>query len=205
MRIWIVRHGETELNKEKRMQGLTDELLDDEGLNQAYKVRKKIENISFDAVYSSHLQRAIMTASIVGNVEPDDILVDDRVIEMDFGKYEGKKYSKIGLPMAMYYLFPNTFDAPESVETIESIYERTDSFFSELREENYKNVLIATHGTALKVIFSYLAGSNDKVMRMPLPENCEIRVFEKTDEGYSYLEKITPEEETEKEKNEKDL
>ena len=53
MKIWITRHGQTALNKQKLMQGLTDEPLNETGIQQAKEARKKIGDIHFDAVYAS--------------------------------------------------------------------------------------------------------------------------------------------------------
>ena len=62
MKIWIARHGQTELNRKKLMQGRTDAPLNGKGIAQARQSRKNIGDVHFDAVYASPLQRAIMTA-----------------------------------------------------------------------------------------------------------------------------------------------
>ena len=80
MKIWITRHGQTALNKQKLMQGLTDEPLNETGIQQAKEAKKKIGDIHFDAVYASPLQRAIQTASIIGNVDQKDVKIDSRII-----------------------------------------------------------------------------------------------------------------------------
>ena len=73
MKIWIARHGQTDLNKRKMMQGLTDCPLNERGLEQARQSRRNIGDIHFDAVYASPLKRAQQTAAIIGNV--DDFLL----------------------------------------------------------------------------------------------------------------------------------
>ena len=65
MKIYLTRHGQTNLNKQELMQGRTDEPLNETGINQAKMARKNVENIHFDAVYSSPLIRAKKTASII--------------------------------------------------------------------------------------------------------------------------------------------
>ena len=83
MRIWIARHGQTELNRKKLMQGRTDAPLNEKGIAQAKQSRKNIGDVHFDAVYASPLQRAILTGSIIGDVDPScswasyDRLLDD--------------------------------------------------------------------------------------------------------------------------------
>lgn len=87
MKIWLIRHGQTKLNKTKKMQGLTDEPLSDRGRAQARAARENLEKlggVSFDAVYASPLDRAIETASIVSGWDRKDIVTDQRLIEVNF-------------------------------------------------------------------------------------------------------------------------
>ena len=92
MKIWIARHGQTDLNHAKRMQGRTDAPLNEKGIELAKQSRLNIGDVHFDAVYASPLQRAQRTGSIIGNVDIKDIIVDERLIETNFGKYEKCKY-----------------------------------------------------------------------------------------------------------------
>ena len=92
MKIWITRHGQTDLNRTRRMQGRVECPLNEKGISQARQSRKNIDDIHFDAVYASPLQRAQMTGSIIGDVDPSEIIVDPRLIETDFGIYEKRKY-----------------------------------------------------------------------------------------------------------------
>ena len=124
MKIWITRHGQTALNKQKLMQGLTDEPLNETGIQQAKEARKKIGDIHFDAVYASPLQRAIQTASIIGNVDQKDVKIDSRIIEVDFGNYELRSYFKLGLKMTSYWAFPELLPNPKSVESVKSMVGR---------------------------------------------------------------------------------
>ncbi|MBQ2641823.1 MAG: histidine phosphatase family protein, partial [Lachnospiraceae bacterium] len=79
MKIWIARHGQTDLNRNRRMQGLTDCPLNEKGIRQARESRRNIGDVHFDAVYASPLQRAQLTGSIIGGVELSDIIVDKRL------------------------------------------------------------------------------------------------------------------------------
>ena len=90
MKIWITRHGQTRFNKQKLMQGLTDEPLNEMGIQQAINARETIKDIHFDAVYASPLDRAITTGAIIGGIDKKDVIIDARIIETDFGKYELK-------------------------------------------------------------------------------------------------------------------
>ena len=190
MKIWVTRHGQTNLNKNKLMQGLTDEPLNEKGRAQAKAARSKIANIKFDAVYASPLDRAIETASIVGDVDRADVIVDPRIIEVDFGKYEMKSYFRLGLLMSLYWALPEVFIRPKSVESIESMVDRSSSFLKELEEKNYDNVLIVCHGGIIRAICGYLENRPRGIKWRPKPHNCEIRVYESVDGKHRLMDDI---------------
>ncbi len=87
--IYIIRHGQTEKNKANVLQGRSDLPLNDAGIQQAQEAGRVLEQIgiSFDRIYSSPLVRAIRTAEIAAPGAP--LEVDVRLIEMDYGPYEG--------------------------------------------------------------------------------------------------------------------
>ncbi len=190
MKIWITRHGQTRFNKQRLMQGRTDEPLNDTGILQAKEARKKIGEIKFDAVYSSPLNRAITTGSIIGNVDPSQIIIDERLIEADFGKYELKKYYLLGIPMTLYWYMPEIFPAPATVETLDSLIERSHSFLKELEKKDYDNVLIACHGGIMRPLSGYLMDKPNGIYWRPKPHNCEIRVFESLDGKHKIIQDI---------------
>lgn len=177
MEIYLTRHGQTNLNKLKLMQGLTDEPLNETGIEQAKKARESISSVSFDAVFASPLNRAITTASIIGNVPKENVIVDDRIIEVDFGKYEMKKYSGLGLKMTLYWMLPEVFKCPETVEPISSMVKRSSDFLKELETRDYKKVLIVCHGGIIRALCGYLENRHKGIKWRPKPHNCEIRKY----------------------------
>ena len=173
MKIWITRHGQTALNKQKLMQGLTDEPLNETGIQQAKEARKKIGDIHFDAVYASPLQRAIQTASIIGNVDQKD--------------YELRNYFKLGLKMTSYWAFPELLPNPKSVESVKSMVKRSQSFLKELEKQNYENVLIVCHGGIIRSLCGYLEDRKNGIKWRPKPNNCEIRVYESNHGKHTFI------------------
>ncbi len=178
MRLWITRHGQTNLNKAHLMQGRIDEPLNEVGIQQARAAREKIGNVHFDAVYASPLDRAIMTASIIGNVPKEKVLIDSRIIETDFGTYEKRPYGALGLRMSLFWALPEVFPAPKSVETIRSMVERSSDFLKEVESKDYENVLIVCHGGIIRALCGYLENKKNGIAWRPKPNNCEIRVYE---------------------------
>ena len=186
MKIWIARHGQTDLNKRKMMQGLTDCPLNERGLEQARQSRRNIGDIHFDAVYASPLKRAQQTAAIIGNVDISEIIVDQRIIETDFGVYEKRRYYAMGLPMTFYWALPKIFPVPPTVERIESMKERATSFLCEVESKDYENVLVACHGGIMRALCGYLDEAPDG-LRWKRMKNCEIRVYEYKDGKHTFL------------------
>jgi len=187
MKIWVTRHGQTNLNKKKLMQGLTDEPLNATGREQAQAARERIGDIKFDAVFASPLDRAIETASIIGNVPREDVIIDPRIIEVDFGKYEQKSYYKLGPKMSLYWALPELFPRPESVESIPSMVKRSTEFLKELESMDYENVLVVCHGGIIRAICGYLEDCKKRVKWRPKPHNTEIRVYESVDGKHSFV------------------
>ena len=178
MKIYLTRHGQTNLNKQELMQGRTDEPLNDTGRKQAKKAREFVKDIKFDAVYSSPLIRAKETASIIADIPMDEVITDPRIIEADFGDYELRSYHKLGIKLTSYWLLPEVFHAPPSVETVEEMIDRSHAFLKELEGKDYDNVLVVCHGGIMRPMCGYLQNVKRGFIWRPKPVNCEVRVFE---------------------------
>lgn len=178
MKIWITRHGQTDYNKKHLMQGRTDAPLNETGIHQAKEARAKIGDMHFDAVYASPLQRAKKTASIIGDVPEDQIIIDQRLTEVDFGRYEMHRYECLGPKMTFYWLLPEFLPSPATVEPLSSMIARSSSFLQDLEKKDYDNVLVVCHGGIMRTLCGYLKHSPKGIMWRPKPHNCEIRVFD---------------------------
>ena len=177
MNIYITRHGQTDLNKAHLMQGRTDAPLNERGKQQAAEAAEQLKGIRFDAVYASPLQRAVDTAHIMTGVPKDQIITDERIIEVDFGRYEKRKYTALGLRMWSFWLLPTIFSEPDTVESIAHMKKRAHSFLNDLSKNDYQNVLISCHGGIMRVLCGILDHRKNELMWNPKPKNCEIRKF----------------------------
>ena len=178
MKIWLIRHGQTNLNKSRRMQGLTDAPLSETGIAQARYAKEQIGDVTFDAVYASPLQRAIDTAAIVSGWDREKIVQDKRLIEVNFGRYEGRKYYLLGPAMTSYWALPEIFPAPKTVETVKEITGRSRDFLQELEKQGYENVLVAAHGGILRGLNGYLSDRKNGLVWRPKMHNCEVHEYE---------------------------
>ncbi len=192
MKIWITRHGQTDLNKKHLMQGRIDQPLNDTGIAQAKSVREMIGDIHFDAVYASPLDRAITTASIVGGVKKDEVIIDERIIETDFGKYDCKKYSRMGPKMTLFWALPELFPAPATVESVASMVARSHEFLKELEGKDYENVLVTCHGGIIRALKGYLEDQPNGIKWRPKPKNCEVVIYESAYGRHKKIDTLRP-------------
>ena len=90
MKLYITRHGETMRNAEQRILGRTDDPLSEKGKQQAAELAEKMKDIDIDLIFTSPLSRAKETAQTIADVKGMSLIVDDRLIETDFGDFEGR-------------------------------------------------------------------------------------------------------------------
>ena len=89
MKLLVVRHGRTDWNDLGKVQGLADIKLNKEGINQAYQTKEKLKDYDIDLIISSPLTRTRQTAEIINEGRNIKTIYDDRIIERDYGEYEG--------------------------------------------------------------------------------------------------------------------
>ena len=170
MRIYIIRHGETEWNTLRKLQGRSDTELNEVGIRLAEITAQALEDIPFDIAYTSPLKRASKTAEIIVGKRGIPIVKDDRLQEVCFGAYEGLGCSKenyeIPDPEFEYFFKdPEKYRAKNGAESIEDLCQRTTEFLREITtnpELEDKTVLIATHGAALKGLLSSIGNKQKK-------------------------------------------
>lgn len=150
--IYIVRHGQTNWNISKQLQGHNPIPINENGRKEADNVRKKIELLNFDKIISSDLLRAIQTTEIINKHLSKDVILDSRLRSVDYGTLEGRFIPDISQEeWALYNSTPTFFNA----ESTENVYLRIKSFFDEQFAKN-ENVLIVAHGGTLRIISYYL-------------------------------------------------
>lgn len=164
MKVYLIRHGETDLNKRKVLQGRSDTELNEYGLSLAKMTGESLRNVTFDLVFTSPLKRAKRTAELVVRVAETNvpILEEPRIREISFGVYEGLCYHKenYNIPDEHFLDFfeaPERYVAPTEGENFAEIIERTGMFWRELignLKYADKTILVSTHGCALKAILA---------------------------------------------------
>lgn len=154
-KIYIIRHGQTEMNSRKVLQGRTDLPLNAEGIVQAAETAFMLNDmgICFDRVFSSPLIRAVRTAEILA--PGIEIETDERLIEMDYGPFEGMDLLSPAPEVIHFFSDFTNNPAPDGMEPLDSVVARTGEFIESLRDIS-GNILISTHAIAMKGILEYL-------------------------------------------------
>jgi len=174
--ICLLRHGETAFNADgNRYCGRTDIALTKKGVAQAERMRDLLKDFRFNAVYSSPLQRARMTAGIVcGN--PEIIRVDQRLIEVDFGNWEGKRADEFIVedPEAWENWMddPARYRAGRTGESGKMVLERLHDFYGEICDKHCgETILVVGHNGVNRLFMADQLGMPLKNYRKIVQEN----------------------------------
>lgn len=182
---YLVRHGQTELNRRRRLQGVTDSPLTKKGIARAKNLGKDLQNVKFTAAYVSDLKRTQKTAQYIlaqnKNLKPA-IIITSGLRELNFGSYEEMKnrrlipnvLRKIGLRKiftafrqqqhvaAVTNLF-KIMDTATQIETAQQLDQRLTRTLTAIAHEYHAaqedvNILVVTHGVVLSVFIEGLKG-----------------------------------------------
>ena len=173
--IYIIRHGKTALNHANLLQGRSDHPLNEDGCQQAIEAGKWLDGqgIVIDKVYTSPLKRAIQTAELIcGNRQAK---LDERLIEMDYGPYEGMDLMKPAPEILVFFSDFINNPAPKGMEPLEDVVRRLGAFLEDIRQEaEHNNILISTHAIAMKGALEYLTPDSNGSYWSKYIANCAI-------------------------------
>lgn len=183
-RIYIIRHGQTEMNSRKVLQGRSDLPLNAAGISQAEETAALFVRmgIIFDRVFSSPLIRAVRTAELLAPGKP--VESDSRLIEMDYGPYEGMDLFDPAPEVIEFFCDFVNIPAPAGMEPLRSVVERAGEFIESLRGID-GNILISTHAIAMKGILEYLTPGSDGAYWSKHIGNCAVFMTEYDGSGFS--------------------
>ncbi|HHT21098.1 MAG TPA: histidine phosphatase family protein [Tissierellia bacterium] len=159
MQLLFVRHGQTDNNAKRLIQGKNDVALNANGLAQAEAIAEVLSKESFSVIISSPLKRAYQTAMIIARRVGRPIEVDERLVERDFGLLQDQSYDKLRIHPASGR--PDFFcDAYQEyrVEPICGMIARVSDFLDDLSHRDEPSVLIVAHGGIGYLFDQILAG-----------------------------------------------
>ncbi len=156
MKLFLIRHGQTDWNLHKRVQGMTNTPLNNTGLAEAKALRKQTSRLKFEVCYASPLLRAAQTAMTVVDGR-SEIIYDSRLKERNFGRLEGQYLPRWDL------IKPDIFDrnintGTQGIEPILDLDARTAEFLKDLYEKYDKDarIMVVAHAGSLKSMLACL-------------------------------------------------
>lgn len=172
LKLYIVRHGETEWNVIKRFQGQLNTPLTEKGMEKLRKTGKKLENVLFDEVYTSELGRTVASAEIILNEnrgyknKKRELKKLAELNEVYFGVWQGLTYEEVFLKYPEegnnYFYNVKNYNA-ENVEA-ENLKDALERFLKGINKildsHESGNILIVTHGTVFEMFMNYVANNS---------------------------------------------
>ena len=149
MKIYLVRHGETDWNQAGLLQGQTDIDLNAQGFAQAAEAAERLQDVPFEIAFCSPLIRARHTAETIVGDRKITLTTDERLRELNFGPWEGVDIRTIKEETSQPFTNPGGYIPPEGAESFEQLYARSGEFVEQVLlplEGIYETVLVVAHG-----------------------------------------------------------
>ena len=174
--IYLVRHGDTDLNNKHIIQSKNNTHLNMRGVNKVKQLRTTLLDLGVDICYTSPLFRTLETAfGLVGDKAL--IINDQRLIDRDMGDYEGKNTSEFDHEKYWDY---NLNCCDNGVEGIQDLFKRCQEFIDDiLNNTKYQKILIVSHNGVIRCLHHIL--KNTDLRNEPLRFEVVNCYFEKID------------------------
>lgn len=176
--LYIMRHGRTDWNDLRKIQGRTDIPLNEEGRKMAKETSERYSGINIDRIYCSTLKRAVETAELFAKERNIPIVQDERLVEMSFGVCEGieRSFEIPDCPINALFNDPANYIPVEGGESFEELYARTGSFIDDIMPlvEDGMDILIIGHGAMNRSIINRIKGLPLEDFWAGSIENCKL-------------------------------
>lgn len=173
--LYFIRHGQTGGNAARQLQGRADNPLNELGIQQAREAGERLSGagVRFSRVYTSPLVRAVDTGSIVAPGVPQ--IVDERLIEMDYGPYEGMSIDDPAPEVLTFFKDFIHKPAPDGMEQLSEVIARMGRFLEDVRDAAMRqDILVSTHAIAMKGGLEYLTPDSGGSYWNTFLGNCEV-------------------------------
>jgi len=181
VKLICVRHGQTDWNAENRIQGHLDPELNELGIRQAKAVAGALADEHVDAIYSSDLQRAHVTAGIIAERHGLPVVLEPLLREVCLGEWQGMTIPEIEEGYRQEYAAyrrDSVANRPPGAERVEDVIERARLFIEMvLAERPEGNMIVVAHGGIIRGALCYALDSGPSLYRQVRLENAGITVL----------------------------
>ena len=177
MNLYVIRHGQTDFNKENKYNCRYDEDINAVGIQQANDAGEEVKKLDLDLIICSPMIRTKHTCEII-NVNNVSVIYDDRLMERIGGILTNTVIDDYYYTDYYNYYSSNIVDG---LESLPDLFNRVHLFLDEIIEKyNGKNILLVTHGAVARAIQFYFESMPDDGMLLNVSgqKNCEIRKYE---------------------------
>ena len=180
--IIFLRHGQATNNTKRVLAGRTPGVpLTEKGVDQAENAAKFLEEMNVSAIYSSPIERAQDTAEIIGKHNSVDVRIDDRLIELDMGKFTGMPYDEIFSShgnVFMKFYNGELEIAHNGVETFADVKKRVLGMVDHIIENHAdENVVLVTHMDPIKAMLSTVVSLSPENLYELIIANASLNIF----------------------------
>jgi probable phosphoglycerate mutase len=181
--LFVIRHGQTLWNQQRRLQGQEDSALTSEGLKQAESLAERLSSIKFDVIYASDLGRTMLTARIVSaKLDGQQLYPDTRLRERNFGIFHGLNWEEIMKRFPEEGRMEKENNAeyviPEG-ESRQQVLERSILFLEDiLLKHQGKRILAITHGGIISSLVRHVLNIPINFPRRFYLPNAALNIFE---------------------------
>jgi probable phosphoglycerate mutase len=188
--IIFLRHGQAKNNTERILAGRTEGIpLTDTGIGQAQHTAELLKHMNISAIYSSPIQRAKHTAEIVGKYNSLNVTIDDRLIELDMGKFTGMPYDEIfnshGNVFMKFYNGELEI-AHNGVETFAEVKKRVLGIVDHIIEKHPdENIVLVTHMDPIKAMLSTVVDLSPTNLFELIIANASLNIFREKEKKFS--------------------
>ncbi len=183
MKIYFVRHGQTDLNKNGQIQGRLDVDMNLVGFKQARLCAKRLTDVTFDFAFTSPQVRAIHTAEEI--LRDKDVVIHKHldIQDTDVGQWEGLKWSEVIKKHWHNEVDFNKIIKARGGETFVDISERVERFIKEISVLNADNILVVSHAAVVYAAVKFVLGiPKDKRVNLKC-DNTGISIIEQDKSG----------------------
>ena len=188
--IIFLRHGQAKNNTERVLAGRTEGIpLTDTGIKQAEHAAKLLEDMNISAIYSSPIQRAKHTAEIAAKQNSLDVIIDDRLIELEMGKFTDMPYDEIFTSHGNVFMKFYDGDleiAHNGVETFSEVKKRVLGIVEYVTEKHPdENIVLVTHMDPIKAMLSTIIDLSPANLFELIIANASLNIFREQDQKIS--------------------
>jgi len=189
--MYLIRHGQTDWNKDKIFRGRADVPLNAHGRKEARALGRHLKNVRVTACYASPLSRALETAEAAAAPHSLAVKLDDGIIDIDYGEWQGLSEAQVHRRYAG--LFRQWHETPQRVrfpggENLASVRRRALASLDRIRIENPDaTVFVVAHRVVTKVIMCAALRMTNAAFWRIRQDNCAFNILEHSDEGLSVV------------------